>query len=112
MHSDRLHPSPRRICTHLGTTTNRIEFFFDIFIFLFVNSGFQTNRKSLFFLQTFQLELLRKMAKIMFGENPRETKSMARIINKQHFLRLKNILDDPSVQSCIVHGGGVDEDNL
>ncbi|RVW32783.1 Aldehyde dehydrogenase family 3 member F1 [Vitis vinifera] len=58
------------------------------------------------------LELLRKMAKIMFGENPRETKSMARIINKQHFLRLKNILDDPSVQSCIVHGGGVDEDNL
>ncbi|KAJ9697977.1 hypothetical protein PVL29_007203 [Vitis rotundifolia] len=82
------------------------------FFSFFVNSGFQTNRKSLFFLQTFQLELLRNMTKKMFGENPRETQSMARIINKQHFLRLKNLLDDPSVQSSIVHGGGMDEDNL
>ncbi|KAH7560574.1 hypothetical protein JRO89_XS10G0046600 [Xanthoceras sorbifolium] len=50
--------------------------------------------------------------KKMFGENPRETNSVARIINKQHFTRLKNLLCDPMVKDTIVYGGSMDEDNL
>lgn len=50
--------------------------------------------------------------KEMFGENPRESNSISRIINKQHFLRLKNLLSDPAVKDSIVFGGSMDEDNL
>lgn len=50
--------------------------------------------------------------KEMFGENPKETSSISRIINKGHFLRLKNLLKDPKVEASIVHGGSLDEDNL
>lgn len=58
-----------------------------------------------------QVELLKSYMK-MFGENPKETNSIARIINKNSFLRLKNLLDEPEVKASIVHGGSLDEDNL
>nr|QTZ19585.1 aldehyde dehydrogenase family 3 member F1 [Bixa orellana]QTZ19590.1 aldehyde dehydrogenase family 3 member F1 [Bixa orellana] len=58
------------------------------------------------------VELMKIMMKKMFGENPRESNSIARIINKHHFLRLKNLLNDPLVKTSIVHGGSMDEDNL
>lgn len=48
----------------------------------------------------------------MFGENPMETNSIAKIINKQHFQRLKNLLCDPNVKDSIAYGGSMDEDNL
>lgn len=48
--------------------------------------------------------------KKMFGDNPKE--SMSRIINKQHFMRLKNLLSDPLVKASIRYGGSFDEDNL
>ncbi|MCL7051248.1 hypothetical protein MKW94_026947 [Papaver nudicaule] len=56
------------------------------------------------------IELLKTGIKTMFGENPRE--SMARILNKKSFLRLKKILNDPAVCSSIIHGGSLDEANL
>lgn len=55
---------------------------------------------------------MKVITKKMFGENPRESNCMARIVNKQHFLRLKNLIDDPMVRSSIVHGGKTDEENL
>ncbi|KAF6147756.1 hypothetical protein GIB67_006729 [Kingdonia uniflora] len=58
------------------------------------------------------IELIKATTKRMFGENPKETHSSSRIINKQHFLRLKSLLDDPKVKASIVHGGSTDEDNL
>ena len=51
------------------------------------------------------------MIKEMFGENPKESPSIARIINK-HLLRLKNLLKDPHVDASTVFGGSVDKDNL
>ncbi|RZC83357.1 hypothetical protein C5167_046141 [Papaver somniferum] len=56
------------------------------------------------------IELLKTWIKRMYGENPRD--SMTRIINKERFLRLKNLLKDPAVCNSIIHGGSLDEDNL
>lgn len=50
--------------------------------------------------------------KKMLGENPRESRSVARIVNKHHFLRLQSLLLDPLVKSSIVYGGLMDEENL
>ncbi|KAK4608382.1 hypothetical protein RGQ29_001978 [Quercus rubra] len=58
------------------------------------------------------MELMKSMIKEMFGENPKESPSIARIINKQHLLRLKNLLKDPHVDASTVFGGSVDKDNL
>ncbi|KAM3693305.1 hypothetical protein ACJW31_08G155900 [Castanea mollissima] len=58
------------------------------------------------------VELMKSMIKEMFGENPKESHSIARIINKQHLFRLKNLLKDPHVEDSTVYGGSVDEDNL
>ncbi|XP_039159576.1 aldehyde dehydrogenase family 3 member F1-like isoform X2 [Eucalyptus grandis] len=48
----------------------------------------------------------------MFAENPREWRSVARIENKYHFLRLWSLLLDPLVESSIVYGGSMDEESL
>lgn len=48
----------------------------------------------------------------MFGENPKESNTIARIINKTHFSRLRSLLNDPMVKASVVHGGSLDEDNL
>lgn len=52
------------------------------------------------------------MMKNMFGENPKESGSIARIVNKHHFLRLMSLLEDPLVKASIVYGGSMDEDSL
>lgn len=59
-----------------------------------------------------QVEMMKGMVKKMFGENPKESRSIARIVNKHHFLRLKSLLEDPLVKASIVHGGSMDEDSL
>ncbi|QHO30776.1 Aldehyde dehydrogenase family 3 member [Arachis hypogaea] len=60
-----------------------------------------------------EIPLLKAGIKKMFGENPRESKSIARIVNKQHFLRLKSLINsDPKVKESVVLGGSFDEDNL
>ncbi|KAK7386556.1 hypothetical protein VNO78_26886 [Psophocarpus tetragonolobus] len=58
------------------------------------------------------IELLRKIIRIFYGQNPVESKVISRIINKHHFERLCNLLKDPLVEASIVHGGSVDEENL
>ncbi|EXB93296.1 Aldehyde dehydrogenase family 3 member F1 [Morus notabilis] len=58
------------------------------------------------------VELMKAITTKMFGENPRETNTVARIVNRRHFLRLKNLLDDPTVKASIVYGGKTDEENL
>ncbi|XP_039159575.1 aldehyde dehydrogenase family 3 member F1-like isoform X1 [Eucalyptus grandis] len=64
------------------------------------------------------LQLFRQKGRIdegvmkMFAENPREWRSVARIENKYHFLRLWSLLLDPLVESSIVYGGSMDEESL
>ncbi|KAJ8528990.1 hypothetical protein K7X08_035825 [Anisodus acutangulus] len=48
----------------------------------------------------------------MYGENPKESHSISRIINRSHFLRIKNLLDEPMVKASVIYGGSTDEDNL
>ncbi|KAF8009204.1 hypothetical protein BT93_J0251 [Corymbia citriodora subsp. variegata] len=58
------------------------------------------------------VELMKVAMKKMFGENPMELRSVTRIVNKHHFLRLQSLLHDPLVKSSIVYGGLMDEENL
>lgn len=58
------------------------------------------------------MELLQKYIKKSFGDNPMESHSIARIINKKQFSRLKGLLDEPGVKSSIVYGGKSDEEHL
>lgn len=58
------------------------------------------------------VELMKAVTEKMFGENPRQTNTVAKIVNKQHFLRLKNLVDDPRIAASIVYGGRMDEENL
>jgi len=41
-----------------------------------------------------------------------ETDHMARIVNKRHFERLSNLLEDRSVAPSVLHGGSMDAKNL
>lgn len=50
--------------------------------------------------------------KKMFGQNPRKSKTIAKIVNKHHFSRLKNLLADKQVKGSVVYGGSMDEQNL
>lgn len=55
------------------------------------------------------IELLKKTLKKFQCEDP---KNVARVVNKRHFLRLTNLLQDPGVRDSIVHGGSQDEAKL
>ncbi len=50
--------------------------------------------------------------KKLFGEKPKHSNTISRIVNKQHFFRLKNLLTDPEVKKSVVYGGSMDEKNL
>ncbi|CAK9314192.1 unnamed protein product [Citrullus colocynthis] len=58
------------------------------------------------------VELLKKFIKEFFDKSPNQATSIARIVNKQNFLRLKNLVDEPAVQAAIIYGGSMDEDKL
>ncbi|EEF48893.1 conserved hypothetical protein [Ricinus communis] len=63
--------------------------------------------------QRFSFTLLLKVAiKKMFGDDPRKTNTIARMVNKHHFLRVKNLISDLAVQKSVVYGGSMDEDSL
>ncbi|XP_050223900.1 aldehyde dehydrogenase family 3 member F1-like [Mercurialis annua] len=62
------------------------------------------------FASTF-VELLKVSVKKMFGDNPSESNTIARIVNKSNLFRLKHLLSDLAVQKSIVYGGSVDEEN-
>lgn len=53
-----------------------------------------------------------KTIKRFYGENPRESKSICRIVNKRNFERLQRLLKDPLVAATIVHGGSMDAEKL
>uniref|UniRef100_A0A5B7A5W8 Aldehyde dehydrogenase n=1 Tax=Davidia involucrata TaxID=16924 RepID=A0A5B7A5W8_DAVIN len=58
------------------------------------------------------IELLKKTIKSFYGENVKNLKNLSRIVNRHHFDRLRNLLEDPNVAASIVHGGSLDEKNL
>ncbi|KAG4988535.1 hypothetical protein JHK82_030873 [Glycine max] len=58
------------------------------------------------------VELMKVWIKKMFGQNPRKSKTIAKIVNKHHFSRLKNLLADKQVKGSVVYGGSMDEQNL
>ncbi|QHO19032.1 hypothetical protein HN873_035296 [Arachis hypogaea] len=58
------------------------------------------------------VELLKKIVRRFYGDNPLESKVISRIVNKQNFTRLCNLLKDPLVAASIVHGGSVEEKHL
>ncbi|CAN8229155.1 unnamed protein product [Cochlearia groenlandica] len=58
------------------------------------------------------IDMLKPVIKSFFGENPKESGCLSRIVTKQHFQRLSRFLDDPLVQASIVYGGSTDEENL
>ncbi|XP_020423670.1 aldehyde dehydrogenase family 3 member F1 isoform X3 [Prunus persica] len=58
------------------------------------------------------IELLKKTVKRFYSDSPKDSKCIARVINRGHFERLRNLLKDPLVAASIVHGGSLDEENL
>ncbi|KAF6175574.1 hypothetical protein GIB67_005066 [Kingdonia uniflora] len=58
------------------------------------------------------IELMKKTIKKFHGDNPKEPKNMARIVNKHHFERLSGLLQDPVVAASIVHGGSLNEEKM
>ncbi|KAI8526214.1 hypothetical protein RHMOL_Rhmol13G0291400 [Rhododendron molle] len=58
------------------------------------------------------VQQMKVFIKKLFREDPKETNTIARIINKNHLMRLKNLLDEPLVKASIVYGGSIDEDHL
>ncbi|XP_060673445.1 aldehyde dehydrogenase family 3 member H1 isoform X2 [Ziziphus jujuba] len=47
-----------------------------------------------------------------YGKSPLESKDLSRIVNSNHWNRLKKLLDDERVSGKIVHGGEVEETKL
>ncbi|WOH00450.1 hypothetical protein DCAR_0519812 [Daucus carota subsp. sativus] len=58
------------------------------------------------------IELLKKSVKRFYGENVKNLKNLSTIVNKHHFNRLRNLMEDPAVAASIVYGGEVDEENM
>ncbi|XP_059623546.1 aldehyde dehydrogenase family 3 member F1-like [Cornus florida] len=58
------------------------------------------------------IESLKRTIKKFHGDNPRSLRFLSRIVNKHHFDRLRNLLEDPKVEASIVHGGSLDKKNL
>ncbi|XP_078447908.1 aldehyde dehydrogenase family 3 member F1-like isoform X2 [Wolffia australiana] len=54
------------------------------------------------------IELLRKTVSTMYEDS----RNLARVVNQEHFIRLKSLLKDPAVYSSVVFGGGVDNDAM
>ncbi|CAK8536050.1 unnamed protein product [Lathyrus sativus] len=58
------------------------------------------------------LELLKEGIKKMFGDDPRGSNTIARIVNKHHSNRIKGFLKDPKVKKSVVFGGSMEDDKL
>lgn len=50
--------------------------------------------------------------KKMFGDNPKASNTIARIVNKKHSNRIKSLLSEPKVKESVVFGGSMDDDDL
>ncbi|KAJ4714276.1 Aldehyde dehydrogenase [Melia azedarach] len=58
------------------------------------------------------IDLLKTTLAKFYGNNPIDSSSISRVINKHHFGRLHKLLKDPLVAASIVHGGSLDEEKL
>lgn len=58
------------------------------------------------------IESIKDWVKKYYGDITQNSSSMCRIVNKNHFQRLANLIKDPMVAASIVHGGSMDEKNL
>lgn len=58
------------------------------------------------------IDLLKKIIGSFYGQDSKNLKYLAKIINKNHFERVRNLLNDHSVAASIVHGGNFDEEKL
>ncbi|KAK1358081.1 hypothetical protein POM88_051337 [Heracleum sosnowskyi] len=58
------------------------------------------------------IDLLKKTIQKFYGEDMGKFKNLCKIVNKHHFNRLLNLLEDPAVAASIVYGGFLDEENL
>ncbi|KAJ4962946.1 hypothetical protein NE237_022885 [Protea cynaroides] len=59
-----------------------------------------------------EIDLLKQSIRRTYGENLAESESIAKIVNKHHFKRLRSLLEDPGVSASVVHGGSIDEEKL
>ncbi|KAK1422153.1 hypothetical protein QVD17_25074 [Tagetes erecta] len=58
------------------------------------------------------IEELKKTIKRFYGDDVKNLRNLAKIINKGHFDRLRSFLEDPAVANSIVYGGSFDETRL
>ncbi|XP_004486968.1 aldehyde dehydrogenase family 3 member F1-like [Cicer arietinum] len=58
------------------------------------------------------VELMKEGIKKMFGDNPKASNTIARIVNKKHSNRIKSLLSEPKVKESVVFGGSMDDDDL
>lgn len=58
------------------------------------------------------IDAMKNELEVFFGNDPIESKDLSRIVNSNHFARLKKMLDEEEVSSKIVHGGQWDEKRL
>ncbi|MQM08383.1 hypothetical protein Taro_041238 [Colocasia esculenta] len=57
------------------------------------------------------IELMKEKMRDYYGDDPRTTGIISKIVNKRHFDRLKNLLQDPAVAATIIHGGKIHRAN-
>ena len=67
-----------------------------------------SRRACVVFSPALKIKVLKSTLKRFF----QETDHMARIVNKRHFERLSNLLEDRSVAPSVLHGGSMDAKNL
>ncbi|XP_076953691.1 aldehyde dehydrogenase family 3 member F1-like [Bidens hawaiensis] len=58
------------------------------------------------------IEQLKKTIKEFYGDDVKNLRNLAKIINRGHFDRLRSYLEDPTVANCIVYGGSFDDTSL
>ncbi|WCJ43534.1 Aldehyde dehydrogenase family 3 member F1 [Euphorbia peplus] len=61
---------------------------------------------------TFLIDSLKRIIRKFYGENPKESNCISKIVNRKNFDRLCNLIKDPSVSASIVHGGSIDEEQM
>lgn len=66
----------------------------------------------IFVIFLFQIESLKRILKKFYGENSKNSTSIARIVNDKNVERISNLLKDPKVAASIVHGGSMDKEKL
>ncbi|KAI7739406.1 hypothetical protein M8C21_010749 [Ambrosia artemisiifolia] len=58
------------------------------------------------------IEQLKKTIKRFYGDDVKKLKNFSKIVNKNHFDRLRSFLEDPAVSNSIVYGGSFDDTSL